>query len=264
MNDKNSLVAKYLLALSKYQEQLLPISQRIVADTYFSKESFVTGAVNLGFNVISRLRDDARLMYLYTGAKTGKRGRPQEYIGRVNLKSLDMNIFSKEEIIIDSAKSITLYSAVVIAVALKRNVKIVVIDCEDDNKETPCRKGFFNTDTSMPAQDVFFTYKSRFQIEFLYRDAKGYAGLTHCQARDEKKLEFHFNTSLTAVNLAHAFCNDCARQTGKRISVASAKVLLHNAALVERIFSKCGSRPNLKINNTIFKELIMYGVRDAA
>ena len=43
MEDKNSLVAKYLLALNKYRNQLLSISQRIVADAYFYKESFVTG-----------------------------------------------------------------------------------------------------------------------------------------------------------------------------------------------------------------------------
>ena len=38
---KNSLIAKYLLALKKYRNQLLSISQRIVADAYFSKESFL-------------------------------------------------------------------------------------------------------------------------------------------------------------------------------------------------------------------------------
>ena len=95
MDDRNSLVAKYLLALSKYKNQLLSISNRIVADAYFSKESFVTGAIDLGFNVISRLRNDARLMYLYTGGKTGKRGRPQEFNGRVDLKELDMKVFDK-------------------------------------------------------------------------------------------------------------------------------------------------------------------------
>mgnify|MGYP003439838048 CR=1 FL=1 len=35
-------------------------------------------------------------------------------------------------------------------------------------------------------------YKSRFQIEFFYRDAKQDTGLNHCQARSENKLNFHF------------------------------------------------------------------------
>ncbi|MEL6603301.1 MAG: hypothetical protein AAFP20_08780 [Cyanobacteria bacterium J06614_10] len=39
-------------------------------------------------------------------------------------------------------------------------------------------------------------------IEFIFRDAKQFAGLTDCQARDAQKLDFHFNASLTALNLA--------------------------------------------------------------
>lgn len=264
MEDKNSLIAKYLLALNKYRNQLLSISQRIVADAYFSKESFVTGAICLGFNVISRFRDDVRLLYLFNGPKTGKRGRPKMYAGKVNLKELDLQIFIQEETTVDSNKTVTLFSAVVHAVALKRNIKVVIVDCEDENKKTQVRKVFFSTDTSMTASEIFFTYKSRFQIEFLYRDAKNYTGLTHCQAREKKKLDFHFNASLTAVNVAHTFCKNYAKENGIEISVSSAKVLLHNATLIKRIISMSGKSPNMKLNNTIFKELVMYGVKDAA
>ncbi len=45
-------------------------------------------------------------------------------------------------------------------------------------------------------------YRTRFQIEFIYRDAKQFTGLNDCQARSEIKLHFHFNASLTAINLA--------------------------------------------------------------
>jgi hypothetical protein len=39
-------------------------------------------------------------------------------------------------------------------------------------------------------------YRLRFQIEFLYRDAKQFTGLNDCQARSPSKLNFH-NMSLT-------------------------------------------------------------------
>ena len=45
-------------------------------------------------------------------------------------------------------------------------------------------------------------YRLRFQIEFIFRDAKQFTGLSDCQARDAKKLDFHFNASFTALNLA--------------------------------------------------------------
>jgi hypothetical protein len=46
------------------------------------------------------------------------------------------------------------------------------------------------------------SYKARFQIEFIFRDAKQFTGLCDAQTRDPKRLEFHFNASLTALNLA--------------------------------------------------------------
>jgi hypothetical protein len=40
----------------------------------------------------------------------------------------------------------------------------------------------------------------------LYRDAKGHAGLEHCQSRKEDRLDFHFNLALTALRIAKAAC----------------------------------------------------------
>ena len=46
------------------------------------------------------------------------------------------------------------------------------------------------------------TTKPGFQIEFVFRDSQQFTGLADCQARDLTKLDFHFNSSLTALNLA--------------------------------------------------------------
>jgi hypothetical protein len=54
-------------------------------------------------------------------------------------------------------------------------------------------------------------YRTRFQIEFLLRDSKQYTGLTHCQSRQKEALAFHFNMSLTAVNVARAFARQDKR-----------------------------------------------------
>lgn len=48
---------------------------------------------------------------------------------------------------------------------------------------------------------LFTYYRTRFQIEFTFRDAKQHIGLNNCQARNQNKLYFYFNTSLTTVNL---------------------------------------------------------------
>ncbi len=258
MDDPDSLTGWYLRMLASNKRQLLSVCKLIVADAYFSKESFVTGVQRLGFDLVSRFRDDVRLRYLYAGPKLHKRGRPQKYAGKVDLKSLDMSVFAHEQVTIDK-KSYTLYSAVVNAVSLNRDVKVVIADCIEDGGKRQSRKVFFSTDTGMSAKDIFEIYKTRFQLEFVFRDAKQFTGLTHCQARNSKALSFAFNASLTSVNIARAF----ARLQGMDLSVGSTKTLLHNAAMVERFISMSGKHADMRFNNTDFKELLFYGVRAA-
>ena len=93
----------------------------------------------------------------------------------------------------------------------------------------------------------------------VFRDAKQFTGLTHCQARNKEAVSFAFNASLTSVNLVRAF----ARQQGMNLSVGSTKTLLHNAAMVDRFIAMSGKTPNKQVNNTDFKELLFYGVRAA-
>src|SRR5574344_1948483 len=255
MDDHNTIIGIYLRTIHSLKDDLLKLSNCLVADAFFSKETFVTGAKTLGFNVISRLRDDVRLKYLYNGPKTGKKGRPKKFTGPVDLRSLDKSIFETT-----SLEDVILHSAVVWAVSLKRKVKVVIADYIDPEKKTQTRKVLFSTDTDMSAVDIFDIYRTRFQIEFLYRDAKQYTGLCNCQSRNSGTLDFAFNMSLSTINIARQF----GTQYSTTLSVGDVKVLRHNAAMVERVFSMFGNSPNLKINNTDFKELLFYGVRAAA
>lgn len=259
MDNPDSLTGWYLRMLTRNCRQLLSVCKLIVADAYFSKESFVTGVKLLGFDLISRFRDDVNLKYLYTGSKAHKRGRPQKFAGKIDLKNLDMSVFT-EDYTVDGKLVYKMYSAIVWAVSLGREVRVVIVDYVDADKKRQARKVFFSTDTTMSARDIFDIYRTRFQLEFVFRDAKQFTGLTHCQARNKEALSFAFNASLTSVNVARAF----ARQQGMELSVGSTKTLLHNAAMVDRFIAMSGKSPNMRLNNTDFKELLFYGVRAVA
>ena len=256
MKDPDSLTGWYLRMLTRHHKELLSVCNLIVADAYFSKESFASGLKHLGFDLISRFRDDVNLKYLYHGPKTGKKGRPQKFTGKVDINDLNMDTFH-QEYAIDGKQAYKLYTADLWAVSLGREVRVVIVDYIDTDKKRQTRKVFFSTDLSLSAQDIFDIYRTRFQIEFVYRDAKQFTGLTHCQSRNKAALSFAFNASLSSVNLARAF----ARQQGLNLSVGATKVLLHNAAMVDRFFAMFGTPPNLRLNNTDFKELLFYGVR---
>ena len=259
MDNPNSLLAWYLKVIASQKDALLEVCKTIVADAYFSKKPFVNGVIDLGFNIISRFRSDVRLRYLYDGPKTGKRGRPKVYGDRVDIRNLDMNVFVSEDITSDD-KVVTLYSSVVWSVGLKRKVKVVIVDCLEPGKKTQERKVFFSTETSMSAKDIMDIYRSRFQIEYLYRDAKQFTGLTHCQSRKRESLDFAFNMSLSSINVARFFSRSC----GMHLSVSNVKTLIHNADMIQRFIRMSGKRPHRLLNTNDFKELLFYGVSDAA
>jgi len=51
-----------------------------------------------------------------------------------------------------------------------------------------------------------------------FRDSKQYTGLEQCQARSEKKLNFHFNALMTAINMAKCILRN---DVDKNISISS-------------------------------------------
>lgn len=250
--ERESLVAYYLRAIYTFKKQLLRLSNIIVADAFFSKATFVKGIEILGFNLVSRFRDDVRLRYRYNGERTGKSGRLKQFDGTVELNKLRGDVFQTE---LDDwdGHTIKVHSAIVYAVSLERDVKAVIVEFEDKDKKTQTRKVFFSTDCTLSAKEIIDIYRSRFQIEFLFRDAKQFMDLCHCQARDKKALDFAFNLSLAAINVAKAF----AKQNNLILSTAKLKLLFHNALMIDRFLSTFGNaRTLIKIlgkKNTISK-----------
>ncbi len=78
-----------------------------------------------------------------------------------------------------------------------------------------------------------------------------FAGLCDCQARDFAKLDFAFNASLAAVNVAKVVIKEHYRT----FSIANLKSLLYNTYIMNRFFVMSGFRPNRSINAKIVKEL---------
>lgn len=252
--DQFNLLSHYASIISENAKTFKEISEYMVADAYFSKKSIVDTVLGAKLHFISRLRDDSVLMYKYYGKPTGKRGRPQKVVGRVNPDEPDTNYFEKQ--ICD--EGLTIYSAVVHSKAFNRDIKLAIAVFFKDGKEI-ARKLFFSTNLKQEGSQIVRYYRSRFQIEFLYRDAKQYTGLNDCQARSENKLDFHFNASLTAVNLAKHdwLSNESTVRTP--FSMANYKTFFNNALMLERFICRFAINPNSAKNQKIVKELLEWG-----
>lgn len=243
LEQDESLLGFYARTLTDRREQLRQISTLLLVDAYFAKQPFIDSMVEADFVVITRLRKDARLRYLYTGPKRRGRGRPRQYDGRIDLYNL--RVCKARPCAQADDGSWIAYELAANVQAWKRNVKLVVVHELNDDGSIKTARLIACTDLDKDGGEVLFAYHSRFQIEILYRDAKQHLGLTHCQARSKEKIHFHLNASLTGVSIAKAAHHLEEGKQEKAFSLADIKTLYANELLLEQFISTFGINPNI-------------------
>ncbi len=251
----STLVDWYADIITSRKEDLKTISNIVVADAWFSKKKFVDRITLAEMDLISRLRDDADLLYLFRGEQSGGKGRPKKYDGKIMHDKVREDYFSLAE----QNEKATVHCAEVYSKSLKRIIKLVhVIYKNKKGKET--YKLYFSTDLSLGALEILDYYRTRFQIEFLYRDAKQHTGLNDCQARSENKLNFHFNTSLTGINIAKVeHWLSLPKEKRESFSMNDIKTINHNWLQLQLFFDKFGINPYSTKNQMKARELIYHG-----
>ncbi|MEH2454279.1 MAG: transposase [Nostoc sp.] len=258
----------YLHHLEIAQPQLPPQVRYLAVDGAYAKEPFVKGVRALKLDVISKLRRDANLRYVFEGEQKA-RGAKRKYDGKVDLADPTRLTWVRE-----LQSGVELYTAVVWHISLKRNIRLVYL-LDHRQPDKPSYAVLFSTDINQSADDIYRFYKLRFQIEFIFRDPKQFTGLSDCQARDVKKLDFHvklagqnllpgrlyFNASFTALNLAKL---DAYQQQSAQkpfiFSMASVKRRALNDHLLDTFISMLELSPTVIKSHPNYQNLRSYGV----
>jgi Transposase DDE domain len=244
---------QYAQMITSHTALLQSYSSVVVVDGYFMKKGFLEALTTEGFQVVTKGRRDADLKYLYHGKQSGV-GHPRWYSGKVNLQHIDKRRWKqcyKDE-------EITAYEVVVYSVSLKCKVKAVYVLSAKE-------KGYdllISTDVTMAGDKVLQYYRLRFQIEFLIRDAKQYAGLEQCQARSQDKLYNHWNMALFSVSLARwqwwaELPQDQKQDTP--FSMRAVKTACLNQYMAKTIFSILGLDMSSKKVKRLFNQCLNIG-----
>jgi len=233
-----TLVNHYASLVIERKDVLLSFSRYLVGDGYFAKIEFINPITKqTELEIISKMRTDANLSYLYQGKPSGKKGRPKILDGKIDITKPDKRRIK----LCYENNDMKLYEGIVYSISLKRKIKLAYVEWWKDGKYTGTYSVLFSTDLELSGEKIYLYYKSRFQIEFLYRDAKQFTGLTHCQARGENKMHFHYNASLTAVSIAKSvyYLHNRKRKT-QTFSMADVKTINLNKIIADRIFANLG------------------------
>jgi hypothetical protein len=247
------IMEQYAKMITSHPAMLQSYSSVVVVDGYFMKKGFMEAMTTAGFQVVTKGRKDASLKYLYHGKQSGV-GHPRWYSGKVNLNRIDKRRWKQ----CYQDEQITAYEVVVYSVSLKCKVKAVYVVSAKE-------KGYdllISTDVIMAGEKVLQYYRLRFQIEFLIRDAKTYAGLEQCQARSKDKLYNHWNMALFSVSLVRwqwwAQLPDNQKQDTP-FSMRTIKTCCLNQYMAETIFSILGLDMSSKKVKRLFNQCLNIG-----
>lgn len=248
----------YLEHLKHSRQSLPPAVKYCAADGFYSKQKFVAGVVALDLHLISKLRSDADMRYRYAGEQKS-RGARRKYDGKVDLKDLSRLTFVEQLEV-----GLNLYTAVVWHLSLKRQIRIAyLVDTRKAGKTGTAL--LFSTDVNLDAKLMVQYYQARFQIEFIFRDAKQFTGLCDAQTRNPQRLDFHFNASLTTLNLAKYQeqlrpTQPDAAAPSLPFSMASYKRFAFNDHLLERFICQLELDPTLIKSHPNYETLRSYGI----
>jgi hypothetical protein len=211
--------------------------------------------LEVDLQVITRLRDDAALWYLYNGLKRQGRGRPTKYAGKVKLKDLDKEHFT----LVESSDKKQAYEAIVFSKTFKRTLKVLVVHNIKTDGSIKNHKIFACTDITLSGLKIWQYYKLRFQQEFLFRDGKQFTGLNHCQSRKKERLAFQFNFSLTIISIAKVV-HWLSIPFGNRpaFSIQDIKAQYFNEHLLDKFIFGLGINPETVKNSDNYQNLINY------
>ncbi len=252
-----TLVDFYAQTIIDVAPQVSQISTHLAVDGYFAKVSFIDPVkTQTELDLICKLRKDANLKYLYKGVKSKRPGRPKKYDGKINVNKIDKRRFN----LVHQDDDVKIYQIICWSVRLKRKINLAYVEFLKEGKPTTRYAMYFSTDLDLDGLSIYCFYKARFQIEFLFRDAKQYTGLTNCQSRNEKKLHYHFNMSLSSVNIAKAtHYLSIKKEDRTSFSLADIKTCYFNELMINFFLSNLDIEPELIKNKPAFKKLLEFG-----
>jgi Transposase DDE domain len=239
-----TLIDFYAEEVLRHEQYIITFGKMVVADGAFGAYNFVKPLLKKGIDVTSCLKSNACLFYLaepVIGKR--KRGRPKVKDGKIDWQSID-----KERLaIVKQDQKKIVRSAKVYSKSLKMIILLVAVDYLNDDGSFKNRKLYFTTKVSENFERILEIYQIRFQIEFLFRDAKQYTGLMHCQSTNLTKINNHLNLSLTSVSVAKA--THWNKDPKTPFSMAEIKEYYHNLRLIELFSEALGLEPNTVKNN---------------
>jgi len=218
-------------------------------DGAFGNNDAVQMILQTGLHLISKLRRDSALYFQYKGDN-----KKQKYGDKLDYKNLPKKYLKNTTT--EKHIKTEIYQMQMLHKLFADLLNIVIIVKTNTKENRKAHVILFSTDLNLGYEKLIDYYSLRFQIEFVFRDAKQYWGLEDFMNIRKKPIHNFANLSTFMVNISHVIKKEFKND---EMSVLDIKAHYHGLKYADEVFKLLPEFPNEILIKRIYSRITSIG-----
>lgn len=243
-------------AIKKQLQVLQPLVQirHIALDGHFGNNNALQMVLQCGLHLVSKLRSDSALYFLYEGSQKEK-GPRRKYGRKIDYQTIPEKYLVSRKT--EDGILTSIYQSQMLHKSFSQVLNVVIITKTNLKTGKFAHVVLFSSDLELSPEKVIDYYSLRFQIEFNFRDAKQFWGLEDFMNIKEIPLTNALNLSLFMVNLSQALLHEF-RHTNPDSGILDLKAYFRAAKYFEETIKMLPQKPDPILFEQIFGQLTAF------
>jgi len=235
----------------------------LVLDGHFGNNNTLQMTLQCDLHLISKLRYDAALSFVYEGeqprptvAGQKRKGPRKKYGQKINYRNIP-NQYLVEKSSKDGIET-CVYQAQMLHHEFAQILNVVIITKTNLRTGAFANVNLFSSDLQLSCEKIIDFYSLRFQIEFNFRDAKQYWGLEDFMNIKDVSVTNAINLSLFMVNLSQVLLREF-RKVHPNSGILDLKAYFRAARYLEETIKMLPQKPEPFLLEQIFGQVASLG-----
>jgi putative transposase len=227
----------------------------LVLDGHFGNNNTLQMVRQCGLHLISKLRYDAALSFIY-GGEQKRTGPRKKYGQKINYRRIKEQY--RVERNVKNGIETCIYQAQMLHHEFAQILNVVIITKTNLKTGAFANVNLFSSDLELSYETIIDYYSLRFQIEFNFRDAKQFWGLEDFMNIKEVPVTNAINLSLFMVNLSQVLLRQF-RQIHPDSGILDLKAYFRAAKYFEETIKMLPKKPEPILLEQIFDQVATLG-----
>lgn len=229
--------------------------RHLALDGHFGNNNALQMVLQCGLHLISKLRCDSALYFVYDGRQK-RRGPRRKYGEKIDYRNIPEKFLVEKRT--EDGIETRIYQAQMLHRDFAQPLNVVIITKTNLKTGAFANVNLFSSDPEISYEKIIDYYSLRFQIEFNFRDAKQHWGLEDFMNIKEIPLTNALNLSLFMVSFSQMLLRDF-RETNPASGVLDLKAYFRAAKYLEETIKMLPKKPEPILFDQIFGHVSSLG-----